>query len=450
MGLATVGELKPTFTGKRGFRLNSSIRHASEWPISDVSSDLTVQVGSSSFCLHKFPLVSRSGKIRKLLTDSKTSSICLSSVPGVAEAFELAAKFCYGINIEINLLNVAKLRCASHYLEMTEEFSEENLAIKTERFFKETILPSISNSILVLHHCETLVPVSEDLNLVNRLVIAIANNACKEQLTSGLLKLDYTFSGTNIEPETPLDWWGKSLAVLNLDFFQRVVSAVKSKGLRQDVISKILISYTNKSLQGLIIRDPKLDKERVIDLDLKKKQRTIIETIVRLLPTQGRRSSVPMAILSSLLKMVIATSSGSCRSDLERRIGLQLDQAILEDVLIPTNLNGNNSTMYDTDSILRIFSIFLNLDEDDDEEKDQHHRNRFGDETEMIYDFDFDSPKQSSILKVSKLMDSYLAEIALDPNLTTSKFIALAELLPDHARIISDGLYRAVDIYLKV
>uniref|UniRef100_A0A1J3GRI8 BTB/POZ domain-containing protein n=2 Tax=Noccaea caerulescens TaxID=107243 RepID=A0A1J3GRI8_NOCCA len=455
MGLVTVGELKPTFTGKRGFRLNSSIRHASEWPISDVSSDLTVQVGSSRFCLHKFPLVSRSGKIRKLLSDSKISNICLTNVPGGSEAFEIAAKFCYGINIEINLLNIAKLRCVSHYLEMTEDFSEENLAAKTEHFLKETILPNISTSIIVLHHCEALIPVSEDLNLVNRLIVAIANNACKEQLTSGLLKLDYTFSGTNIEPETPLDWWGKSLAVLNLDFFQRVVSAVKSKGLRQDVISKILISYTNKSLQGLIVRDPKLEKERVIDLELKKKQRLVVETIVKLLPAQGRRSSVPMAFLSSLLKMVIATSSsassGSCRSDLERRIGLQLDQAILEDVLIPINPNGINNTMYDIDSILRIFSIFLNLDEDDEEEEEHHHRHRFGDETEMIYDFDSPgSPKQSSILKVSKLMDNYLAEIALDPNLTTSKFIALAELLPDHARIISDGLYRAVDIYLKV
>lgn len=163
-----------------------------------------------------------------------------------------------------------------------------------------------------------------------------------------------------------------------------------------------------------------------------------------------------MAFLSSLLKMEIATSSssassGSCRSDLERRIGLQLDQAILEDVLIPTNPNGVNNTMYDIDSILRIFSIFLNLEEDDEEEEDRHHRDRFGDETEMIFDFDSPgSPKQSSILKVSKLMDNYLAEIALDTNLTTSKFIALAELLPDHARIISDGLYRAVDIYLKV
>jgi hypothetical protein len=35
-------------------------------------------------------------------------------------------------------------------------------------------------------------------------------------------------------------------------------------------------------------------------------------------------------------------------------------------------------------------------------------------------------------------------------NLLPSKFIALAELLPDHARVTSDGLYRAVDIFLKV
>jgi hypothetical protein len=154
-----------------------------------------------------------------------------------------------------------------------------------------------------------------------------------------------------------------------------------------------------------------------------------------------------MVFLSSLLKTTIASSATtSCRSDLERRIGLQLDQAILEDILIPANSHGNNHcAMYDTDSVLRIFSIFLNLDEDEDED------NNLRDESEMVYDFDSPgSPKQSSILKVSKLLDNFLAEVALDPNLLPSKFIALAELLPDHARTVSDGLYRAVDIFLKV
>jgi hypothetical protein len=103
--------------------------------------------------------------------------------------------------------------------------------------------------------------------------------------------------------------------------------------------------------------------------------------------------------------------------------------------------------MYDIDSILRIFSTFLNLDDVDDEDSD------FRDESQMMYEYEFDSPgspKQSSILKVSKLLDNFLAEVALDLNLLPSKFIALAELLPDHARVTSDGLYRAVDIFLKV
>ena len=53
-------------------------------------------------------------------------------------------------------------------------------------------------------------------------------------------------------------------------------------------------------------------------------------------------------------------------------------------------------------------------------------------------------------MKVAKLMDSYLAEIARDPNLTFSRFQALAEALPEFSRITDDGLYRAIDTFLKV
>lgn len=458
-----MGDLKLNTSAKRAFRPSSSARNnAIEWPISEVSSDLTVEVGPASFALHKFPLASRSGRIRKLLPEAKDSKMCkisLPSVPGGAEAFEQAAKFCYGINVEINLSNVAMLRCASHFLEMSEEYADKNLETRTEIYIKDNVIPNISNSIAVLHKCESLLPIAEDINLVGRIVTSIANNACKEQLSSGLSKLDHGFPtkpSSTMEPETPCDWWGKSLTVLNLEFFQRVLSEMKLKGLKQDVLSKILINYAHNSLHGLVVRDPQqlLKGNNYLDLELQKKQRVIVEAMVRLLPTQSRKSSVPMAFLSSMLKTVIASStSTSCKSDLERRIGLQLDQAILEDILIPssyTSSHGNNinhSPMYDTDSVLRIFSIFLNLDEDDDDEDNplRDHDN------EMMYDFDSPgSPKQSSILKVSKLLDNYLAEVALDSNLTPSKFIALAELLPDHARIVTDGLYRAADIFLKV
>ncbi|XP_020212918.1 BTB/POZ domain-containing protein At1g03010 isoform X2 [Cajanus cajan] len=336
---------------------------------------------------------------------------------------------------------------------MTEEFADKNLEARAEAYLRDTVLPNISSTVHVLHCCEALLPMSEEINLVNKLINAIANNACKEQLTSGLLKLDHTHTFPSktiptMEPETPSDWWGKSFNVLSLEFFQRVVSVVKSKGLKQDMISKILMNYAHGSLQGVGVRDPQVVKGSIHDMELQKKQRVIVETIVGLLPTQSRKSPVPMGFLSSLLKAAIATSASTpCRSDLERRIGLQLDQAILEDILIPTNSPQNtHNTMYDTDSILRIFSMFLNLDEEDGEDSDN-----FIDESQMMYDFDSPgSPKQSSIIKVSKLLDSYLAEVALDPNLLPSKFTALSELLPDHARIVSDGLYRAVDIFLKV
>ncbi|EFH56586.1 phototropic-responsive NPH3 family protein [Arabidopsis lyrata subsp. lyrata] len=445
MGVVTVPESKQSVAAKRAFRPSSSIRHTPQWPVSDVTSDLTIEVGSASFSLHKFPLVSRSGRIRKLVLESKDKNLNLAVVPGGSESFELAAKFCYGVGVQFNSSNIAALRCVAHYLEMTEELSEKNLEARTEAYLKDSIFNDISNSITVLHSSERLLPVAEEINLVGRLVNAIAVNACKEQLASGLLKLDQNFSCGVPETEKPCDWWGRSLPILKLDFFQRVLSAMKSKGLNHDIISDILMSYARKSLQ--IIREPSLVKS---DSDLQRKQRIVLEAVVGLLPTQANKSSIPISFLSSLLKTAIGSgTSVSCRSDLERRISHQLDQAILEDILIPANMGA----MYDTDSVQRIFSMFLNLDEcdyrDDDDDEDAGDA---VDESEMaIYDFEgAESPKQSSIFKVSKLMDSYLAEVALDSSLPPSKFIALAELLPDHARVLCDGLYRAVDIFLKV
>ncbi|CAD5165830.1 unnamed protein product [Musa acuminata subsp. malaccensis] len=455
MGVATVTELKQlsVVPAKRIFRSSLSTRQATEWPLSDVSSDLTVEVGTSSFALHKFPLVSRSGRIRKLISDAKNSKVTrinLHGTPGGAEAFEIAAKFCYGINTELNPSNVAMLRCAAHYLEMTEEFAEKNLELRTEIYLKEAVIPNIVNSITVLHHCESLLPVAEEINLINRILTAVATTVCKEQLTSGLSKLDHSLphkpAMAGVEP--PKDWWGKSLAVLSLDFFQRALSAMKSKGLKQETVSKILINYAQSSLQGLTVRDMQSSKGGFSDADMLKQQKIVVETIVALLPSQSRRSPVPMAFLSGLLKTATMVSASTiCRADLERRIGLQLDQAILEDVLIPAaNAHGGcQSSLYDTESVARIFSIFLNLEEEEED------GGRLREERDGCYELDSPrSPKQSAIVKVSKLLDSYLAEVALDSNLTPSKFIALAELLPDHARVVNDGLYRAVDIFLKV
>jgi hypothetical protein len=68
-----------------------------------------------------------------------------------------------------------------------------------------------------------------------------------------------------------------------------------------------------------------------------------------------------------------------------------------------------------------------------------------------MYDSDgASSLSQSAVMNVAKLVDSYLAEIAPDANLKLAKFVSLAEILPEYARVVDDGLYRAIDIYLKV
>ncbi|KAF7075439.1 hypothetical protein CFC21_080218 [Triticum aestivum] len=455
MGVATVTEMKQSVSvsGKKMFRTSLNNRHANEWPPTDVSSDLTVEVGTSSFALHKllaqFPLVSRSGKIRRLVAeakDAKLARLTLHATPGGAPAFELAAKFCYGVHVDITVANVAMLRCAARYLQMTDDFSDKNLELRAEAFLRDAVLPSIASSVAVLRTCEALLPAAEDVNLVARLIAAIANNVCKEQLASGLLsRLDHT--GAQLKPaalDSPGegDWWGKSVAGLGLDLFQRLLSAVKSKGLRQETVTRILINYAHNSLYGLM---PCRDADKCggvtdtdTDTDAVKKQRAVVETIVGLLPAQSKKSPVPMAFLSGLLRTAMALSASNiCKADLEKRIGMQLEQAILEDILIATG-SGEASTLYDTDVVARIFSVFLNLDEDKEEDGGG---------------FDYDSPrspKQSCIVKASKLLDSYLAEIALDSNLVPAKFISLAEILPDHARLVTDGIYRAVDIFLKV
>ncbi|PHT41618.1 BTB/POZ domain-containing protein [Capsicum baccatum] len=176
------------------------VQEISSKPISDVSSDLTIEVESASLLFtrykNKFPLVLRSERIRKLLLeakDTKVTRINLIGLPGGSDAFGLAAKFCYGVNVEITISNMALLRCATSFMKMTEDISEKNLEIHTKVFLKDAVFPNISNSISVLHRCETLLPVSEKVNLVRQPINAIANNACKEQLTSSLSKLEYNF-----------------------------------------------------------------------------------------------------------------------------------------------------------------------------------------------------------------------------------------------------------------
>jgi hypothetical protein len=138
-----------------------------------------------------------------------------------------------------------------------------------------------------------------------------------------------------------------------------------------------------------------------------------------------------------MLKMAIMLGATiPCRLELERRISLRLEMVSLDDLLIPSLQSGDS--LFDVDTVHRLLENFLLRIEEEEAED-------YGYESDGI-----GSNGHSSLLKVGQLIDAFLAEIAPDPCLSLQKFIALIEILPDYARVIDDGLYRAVDIYLKV
>ncbi|XP_010028107.2 BTB/POZ domain-containing protein SR1IP1 isoform X2 [Eucalyptus grandis] len=419
--------------------LSTVMERTSAWIFSqEIPSDVTVHAAGTSFALHKFPLVSKCGCIRKLVSESSEadlSNIELVGIPGGAEAFELAAKFCYGINFEISTKNIAMLRCAAEYLEMTEDYAVGNLVGRTEAYLKEVALKSIAGAITVLHMTESLLPIAEKVKLVVRCIDAIAFLACKESqfsVNGGNEDGNAMISSMVSHQKSPfVEWWAEDLTVLRIDIFQRVLVAMTARGYKQYALGPILMLYAQKSLRGLDIFGKGRKK---IEPEQEHEKRVILETIVSLLPREKNTMSV--SFLSMLLRAAMyLETTVACRLDLEKRMGLQLPQAVLDDLLIPS-YSFTAGTLFDVDTMQRIMMNYLEYDMDG---------RRFGSNAEE----DFVSAPPSDMERVGKLMENYLAEIASDRNLSVSRFISLAELVPEQARVTEDGIYRAIDIYLK-
>ncbi|XP_074277127.1 putative BTB/POZ domain-containing protein At3g08660 [Silene latifolia] len=406
----------------------------------DVAGDVTVVVNGESYLLHKFPLVSRCGKFRKMVAeamDSNLSMFEINDLPGGPQAFELAAKFCYGMNFEITAGNVAFLRCAAEYLEMTEDYQEENLISRTEAYLDEVMAHSIEKSMEVLFTCESLPNIVDQVEIPRRCVDAIAKNACREQLTSSFDHLGCDEELGELK-ETYIDWWVEDLSGLRIDFYQQVISEMMRQGINCCSVIASLMHYAQVWLKGigkLQIWNParlRSNCNNTKDND----QKVILESLVNLLPPQEKSIPVPLTFLFGLLRMAIMVDATvASRLELERRVGFRLQMVSLDDLLIPSAHNGDS--LFDVDTICRILENFLQrMDSEETEE--------CGYESQG-----FSSPSHGSLLQVGRLIDAYLAEIAPDPHLSLQKFTTVIETLPDYARVIDDGLYRAIDIYLK-
>ncbi|KAI3799336.1 hypothetical protein L1987_34629 [Smallanthus sonchifolius] len=108
-------------------------------------SDLTIVIGGVNFHLHKFPLLSRSGKIEKLIKETQNNDkgaclITLDEIPGGTNGFLVAVKFCYGVPVELTPRNIIMVYFLADYLEMTDVYGDDNLFSKAENYFHKNVL----------------------------------------------------------------------------------------------------------------------------------------------------------------------------------------------------------------------------------------------------------------------------------------------------------------------
>ncbi|KAH7446412.1 hypothetical protein KP509_01G054400 [Ceratopteris richardii] len=412
------------------------------------------QYSKQQTCSSTSPLTSRCGLLKMLVMEERegeTSRVELEGLPGGAEGFESAAKFCYGVPLEITNHNVALLRCVAEFLDMSEENGEANLIFQTENYLEDLSTKTLKDIVETLQSCELLLPMAEELYIVRRCIDWIAAKVVLEQDIQWNQKNAIVVYDSELSQSYHSECWVDDISGLHISFFQRILLAMRERGLGADGIAGALVSYTQKSIIGLCRRKNsyhnntilKPNKINLSDIPAatRHEQRIFLETIVRLLSKE--KIAVPVGFLIDLLRTAyIIETTLACKLDLEKLISAQLHDATLDDLLLPSFTKQDGETQCDIGLIHRLIASFIELQYDDD------YQYNMPEVYEEAHDLSNSSP-ENPMLKVGKLLDGYLAEIARDANLSLSKFIALADILPNCARLDEDGLYRAIDIYLK-
>ncbi|KHN00400.1 BTB/POZ domain-containing protein At1g67900-like [Glycine soja] len=445
---------------------------------SEVSSDLIIQVKGSRYLLHKFPLLSKCLRLQKLCSEPPDSSsqhqiIQLPDFPGGMEAFELCAKFCYGITITLSPYNIVAARCGAEYLQMTEEVEKGNLIQKLEVFFNSCILRGWKDSIVSLQSTKALPMWSEDLGITSRCIEAVAakvlSHPSKVSLShshSRRVRDDVSCNGNQSVRHNKSGnkgWWAEDLAELSIDLYWRTMIAIKSGGkIPSNLIGDALKIYASRWLPNITKNGGHIKKQAVADSEsdnlvgeIASKHRLLLESVVSLLPAE--KGAVSCGFLLKLLKASnILNASSSSKMELAKRVGLQLEEATVNDLLIPS-LSYTNDSVYDVELVRTILEQFVSQGQSPPTSPArsrlafERRRSRSAENINLEFQESrrSSSASHSSKLKVAKLVDRYLQEVARDVNFQLSKFIALAEIIPDFARHDHDDLYRAVDIYLK-
>ncbi|KAK8456415.1 hypothetical protein SEVIR_3G019700v4 [Setaria viridis] len=317
---------------------------------------------------------------------------------------------------------------------MTEEVCPCNLLAQAEAFVNGLYYWTWADVLTAVKSCEPFAAAADASGLLERLISALfskitaspetptaiaavgtpnrSSSSCSSSPdTVGFGRSSSTKTPESMWPCVGREWWFDDMTSLSPQTIEKVMRVLGCYGIENKnlILTRFLLHYLRAATRRPALV---LCKEATLA--------GLADTAVHGVALVGG-TAFSCRGLFWVLRIVSAVGlSKECRHKLERLMGLMLDHATLDDLLV----SGDDGGVYDVNLVMRLVRVFVGSEEE------------------------ADAPSQR-MRKVGRLIDKYLGEISPDHALKVSKFLAVAESLPDSARDCYDGVYRALDIYLE-
>ncbi|XP_021747120.1 BTB/POZ domain-containing protein At5g17580-like [Chenopodium quinoa] len=362
-------------------------------------------------------LANRSATIASLLRNnpSENLSAFIKEIPLEREALELIARFCQGLEVKMTTDNVIPLICLSNYLEMTENHSPNNLLHNAIIFLEDEIIPSWDQTIKSLRASGCAFQQAADNGLLKLCIEALTDCALSDPALLGqpiMVERDsssskhlYYKNATRrklFAGAEHLDTSSEDLASLPVKMYEPIIKGMIQGQVRQENIIGSLHQYL---------------KKHAADVET-------IEAIERLLPasTFTCNNKYPLYPYTLLFEMytsaVFHGASAECIASLENRIGKELYRSTAEDLL---------KLDLDVESLRQILKAYY---------------------------ANFTEANPAGLVTVAELMENYLVQVAKERETDVRSFTELAQMASSTSNVgdyrCSDGIYKAVDLYLDM
>ncbi|CAH9085466.1 unnamed protein product [Cuscuta epithymum] len=393
-----------------------------------------LRIGGMPCSVDRELLAEKSSKVAQALKEKPDEeNLCFllgEDIPTDPQTFELVARYCHGYAIDLAPHNFFQISWLAYYLGMTEDHRPNNLLKMAYLYFRNNVLPSWNKTITAL---TTMSMHTEGLDRAMQLGLI---HECAESLTTQALHdprllchepENCGFSKRN--PRRTLfspDWKKEDLAALGIKLYEPIMAGMIHRCVPLDYASASLCHY--------------FDKNRSTT-----DRREVVEAIQRLLPPHDYYEDkeeveeekellvIPFTTLLEMLKTAVESgASEECKDGLEDRIGKRLDEVTVQDLISLSELynsaekqGGGGGEKYDSKCLKRLMKSYC---------------------------CNYRGSDVTGFVKVGEVMNEFLVEVSRNPELKMETFVSLAELSSTVSTAIhgcSDGLYRAMDVYLE-